>query len=522
MPGEPVVIGPFSGGLANRTDASSIDDLQMTQCVNWIHGIDGTLISRFPIWDTLNDPVGLTERLFLLGYATLFADATPFASGITDILIGSNKDGTFILRNGIWSEISNSNLRDFVTYGNADNKVFFPSALEGLAGSGGWWDESKLSVQTLANMPVGYTIAVHKDRIWIAGDPSEPSRVFYSAVAPVGATADWDQPAAGFIDVNPGDGQYITHLQSYQDMLVIFKNDSTFVLNYDGTISRGQLINISTIIGAFDTKSVTTYRDTLFVYHNGNAYGFDGSSFEQINKETRLLGNQAFAAVYADPIVFSTTGDRLVLRHYENVYIFNFYSGGWMTWDSSVTAMGKFVQQPVSVGSEDAKFFMTSADPLDTNIYAMNGFWDATHTENFNCQITTKTFDFGASYKFKRLFWWACDASTDLAITGSASPIAANFVPNWSDVLAGGTWATYLPFTWGSLFNTLPDVITGPITSQTGTVRRVYKFLKGLRFRQIKFSITMTSDGSSVTGPQRLFSLTPMLAAKETIVKQTS
>jgi hypothetical protein len=48
MPGSPIRLGPFTGGLNNESDPSSIGDSELFDCVNLEFKSDGSLVSRPP------------------------------------------------------------------------------------------------------------------------------------------------------------------------------------------------------------------------------------------------------------------------------------------------------------------------------------------------------------------------------------------------------------------------------------------------------------------------------------------
>jgi hypothetical protein len=72
----------------------------------------------------------------------------------------------------------------------------------------------------------------HKSRFWMAGDVANPSRLYYSMALPNGADDDWNDGTAGFLDINPGDGDGITGLASHKNELWVFKGP------YKGSIHR--------------------------------------------------------------------------------------------------------------------------------------------------------------------------------------------------------------------------------------------------------------------------------------------
>lgn len=521
MPGAPLILGPFPGGINNRTDEASIQDSELNECVNFIYGIDGTLIGRYPITE---GPVAgldtITEALRVLG-ATVMYDTT-FNTHAVVIASGEN-DGTWIYEAGLWEQVSTNKYEAFIAYGNQDNKLFFASDPDDPTDVGGVWAHGDTSITERSTTPAGSTMALHKERIWLAGDPEFPSRLHYTVVTPTGVNADWvvAEDGAGFIDVDPGNGQGIVAIKAFADAIVIFKDDSTYVLSYDGNIARGQLIQVNNDIGTENNLTVVEYQNILAVYHEGKVYAYGNGSFQCLNDKFRFLSDTAFVANYTDPISLSVINDFLLLRHYDKIYIYSFITGGWSEWETDFP-VGNFVQLPVFVGDETKTFFITSIDQDDTNVYKMKQEWNTTDSEDFTCSVRTKVFNFDAPYAYKRLFWWGIEALTNMAVTGRASPVSATYIPTWGEV-ATHTWGEMALGSWGAPFTSMPDVVTGPIDENPGVInRRMYKFLKGLRFREISFTVELASDGTSTNGPPRLLSIVPILKSAEIVVKQVS
>jgi hypothetical protein len=177
--------------------------------------------------------------------------------------------------------------------------------------------------------------------------------------------------------------------------------------------------------------------------------------------------------------------------------------------DAGVTAAGTFTLHnylttgntnvlPVTIRYDDVNI----GDPND-NISAIT------------CACRTKNFDMAISHQFKRLWWWGVDVSTANLVTGIATPIVVSFTSTWGD-LAAYTWGQLA--TWGQPLTTISSVVTTQTTA-TGTARRFIKFNKGLRYRQINFEVDLTTDGSTVDGPARLFTMTILTESRETVPK---
>ena len=81
------------------------------------------------------------------------------------------------------------------------------------------WDGT--TAQNLAGSPPNFAFSeVHKNRLWAAGDASNPSRLYYT---PGFKPADWTGLGSGTIDIDPSDGDRITGIASHRGELWIFK-----------------------------------------------------------------------------------------------------------------------------------------------------------------------------------------------------------------------------------------------------------------------------------------------------------
>ena len=90
------------------------------------------------------------------------------------------------------------------------------------------WDGS--TAQNLAGSPPNFAFSeVHKNKIWAAGDASNPSRLYYAVSLD---PEDWTSGGSGTIDIDPDDGDRITGLVSHKNELWIFKGP------YKGSIHR--------------------------------------------------------------------------------------------------------------------------------------------------------------------------------------------------------------------------------------------------------------------------------------------
>lgn len=81
------------------------------------------------------------------------------------------------------------------------------------------WDQT--TAQNLAGTPPNFAfMKTHKNRLWAAGDASNPSKLYFSALLD---PEDWVGAGSGDIEIDPGDGDRITALISFKDDLWVFK-----------------------------------------------------------------------------------------------------------------------------------------------------------------------------------------------------------------------------------------------------------------------------------------------------------
>jgi hypothetical protein len=130
-------------------------------------------------------------------------------------------------------------------------------------------------------------------------------------------------------------------------------------------------------------------------------------------------------------------------------------------------------------------------------------------------RIRTKIYDFNDAMQFKKLMWWGADLLTNQDFRATAIPIVPKNITTW-DELAEHTWDEVAEYTWDYLFQTPPDIISD-VDVPAGLLRRFYKFHRTLRFRQIQFVLALQGDGSTRTGPPRLFTMSAIVGVKQTV-----
>lgn len=118
--------------------------------------------------------------------------------------------------------------------------------------------------------PLGKFVVFHKQRLFIAGASAARSRVYFSDV---GAPETWG--ALSFIDVGKGDGDAITGLAVLNDVLIITKDNSVWLLSGDS--SSTFVLRRATDEGGCTVKQgIALIKDTLAWLGKDGIRLFDG------------------------------------------------------------------------------------------------------------------------------------------------------------------------------------------------------------------------------------------------------
>src|SRR5207247_137650 len=80
------------------------------------------------------------------------------------------------------------------------------------------YDQTTFAAVTGSAIPKCAFIILHKNKLWAAGDPAKPSRLYYSK--DLDATV-WNSADAGSMDIVPDDGDGIRGLASWQNQLFV-------------------------------------------------------------------------------------------------------------------------------------------------------------------------------------------------------------------------------------------------------------------------------------------------------------
>lgn len=516
MPANPVKIGPFTGGLNTYSDPSAVGDTECTDIQNFDVDLDGSLFSRPPI--TVKDTSGQvnggtsssTGKINALGWFIHTSGEKYF--------IFSATGGTFARRysDGLYSTITTTIAATcMVQYLNKIWLVASPAS----ANPGGSWDGTTFTA--VATMPKGAAALVYKERMFISGgrlDTTNANRVSFSNA---GNFTTWTT-STDFFDVKAGDGQHIIDIKVFQDQIVIFKEDSTFLYSYDSSPARGAVRSINNVIGVAGTHCCVEYENSLYVYHEASVYQINNWNFTLTNLKVPFSNIVKFGGLTADATL-SILHDRLIVRHFDGIYVFGLRTGTWTKWDSD-KQFDYFLNVPIDDATDVEEYFAfgreTNNADTDRCLYSFKNQYNVSDSENMTCYVLTKTYDFGVPYTFKRLFWWGVDLISKKDLTYTVHPVSNTRSVTY-DMLKAYNYNQILGSYYAPLDISI-DVTDSLVISNSIGNRMFIKLLKSMRFRQISFKVTGTTNGTSGQGPLRIFNLVAFIDNKETVSKQVS
>lgn len=525
-----VTLGPFLGGLNLVTDAQSIADDELVECINFEVDLDGSLINRPAIIETANNGDNSINRQDIIGRANFTAGGSYIITSNTSP--ESTTGGVYAFNGVSWSVITNTDLRSDIAV--QYNNVLYIIARQDSTVDGGTWDGTTFT--SVPSLPRGSSAVFHKSRLFIVPGPdatTNTSRLVFSDVI-TSTTITW--PGANNIDISPGDGESLNDIIIYNDNLVLFKDNSIYLLAYDISPADAVLREINGDIGVSTLKSIDTYNNSVFFMHKGVVWEMQNYEFSRTNEKVPfVLDDTELYPTLLNyfPVWLRKVGDRILVGFYNKRYSYHLLTRTWSEWKVHNNYWAHLFAYPVSLLSEDSKndpvkYYMSSCYSNKTTFYYMTDKYVA-NTQDYIilnnsssesapgplpiiCSAQTKELDFDVPYMWKRLLWWGIKAYTGTNIN---TRVIVNHITQsnnlWQD-LTSYTW-NGLVGTWDNILNQFTVVSDTQGSSTLGG--KFYKFIRGLRFRTISFRIEIQNDGTTSGGPCRLHSLIATVGAKQ-------
>ena len=140
------------------------------------------------------------------------------------------------------------------------------------------WDGTGSAFATTGNAasaPTGTLIENFRSRMWIGGNTSKPSRIYFSSVPSSAATPviTWDtsDTSGQWIDISPSDGDFLTALQRSRNVMLAFKTNRLYRVFDINQIDPDPYYNV----GTSSQESVLESKTGTFFHHSTGFYQYN-------------------------------------------------------------------------------------------------------------------------------------------------------------------------------------------------------------------------------------------------------
>lgn len=345
-------------------------------------------------------------------------------------------------------------------------------------------------------------------RIFAAGDPNYPSRLYFSGVADQITNFSWSSIGGGYIDIYKDDGSEIRGIVPFQGGIIVFKDNAIYKFSFadDGT----QLLEeITRAFGGISFRSIKAVEnDIIFAakkdgrlafYSLGNQENYAGSilrtnelsvKVENSLRDVTVSALENSAAFYFNNIYGCAVAKSGSTKN-DRIWCLDTRFGAWVYWEGmNANCFATFIN---SAGDENLYF----GDEDDGDVVKM--FTTAKNDRGVAIDVnwSTKAFNQKTFHRFKDYYNPVVqfkDVNTSGAIEGDVivdgAIVAANFTVN--TVNTGGTGVGFeLP---GQM---LPGAGSGGTPSSTYSSDQIVELDTNQTARSIKYefrSSTINAD----------------------------
>jgi hypothetical protein len=215
--------------------------------------LSGNILGIHQFTDTVNVPATHTQLIVVNGTTAYYLSGGTYTS----------------IRTGLTAN-AKARFADFLNF------TFMVNGAEATAIWDGNTSNSFVTTGNASGAPIGKYIETMGGRVWIAGNPTYPDNLYWSTVPTIATsqTISWStDPNTGtqFAPISPNDGENITALKKYKNVLLVFKQNRIY-----------RVFNIATsdsdpayVVGTYSQESVVETKAGLFFHHSSGFYQYN-------------------------------------------------------------------------------------------------------------------------------------------------------------------------------------------------------------------------------------------------------
>lgn len=424
-----------------QMDAAIINDvLYMVNGTNPLTKFDGSTLTRFNLisaptssWGTRGASLASGQYAYTYRVTAVSADETGETNPSTAFTVYVNKqrdqwnpanqtltEGNSILVN--WTAVTGA--KGYNIYGVTAGDERFIEYVEGQTVTS-WRDLGTKTISQVFSLPTGNgtqgpkgtIISAFKTSLLIAGDPNEPSRVYFSAGV--------DKPdsfligdGGGYIDVNKNsDDGIVTALGTFQNKAIVAKERSMWSMDFTSDVIPS-LSNVVQGIGCVSQFTLIPVENDLFfmgrkpgggaaLYVLGNEPNyFDVLRTNEISSRVRptlaaLQGSnfkKAFAGYFDGRyMLFFVSGGN---TKNNAVLVYDRERLGFSFWNEGINGT-----YPISYYDTDGSEYLLCADENDNKITRIDSQYTTDKGNAIKWSFKTKESDLGNPFVYKRYKW---------------------------------------------------------------------------------------------------------------------
>lgn len=260
--------------------------------------------------------------------------------------------------------------------------------------------------QTTGKMPELYgcgnswMFETYRNHMIASGDPAYPSRIYYSTPLVHRDSIDFASSSAGYIDVEPDDGDQVTGIKSFLDSLYVFKGPNKLSIHKITGTSKADFVMVPVVrkIGGYNNTIVEFGNDLAFIDPNGIHslsasvdYGgvnetflsapiqtyWNGLRHNYLDKASGIHVPELHSLLFTVPLAGYTT-NQVVIGYDYLVSNIDGSKGRWFVWPGmSVNTMvhrNKDGRQKVYFGTKDYGVNVLDVDSSTFSDYGTNAY----------------------------------------------------------------------------------------------------------------------------------------------------